>query len=156
MEILYSEVFKEHKPLRYHPENPERLELAIEGLRESDLWRNVREPPEAEVEELLRVHSEEYVERIIELSKRASPLLTPTPMYLQPLGKLLLRLLGQLLKQLGLLSKGKTFILLLLGHQVITPVGGAEHSTHQLSASVSLTTPLEPPLRLKMLLEMQL
>lgn len=77
MEILYSEVFKEHKPLTYHPENPERLELAIVGLRESGLWRNVREPPEAEVEELLRVHSEEYVERIRELSKTGFSFVDP-------------------------------------------------------------------------------
>ncbi|NJE08579.1 histone deacetylase family protein [Thermococcus sp. M39] len=62
--ILYSHIFKEHKPLDYHPENPNRLDFAIEGLKSKNLWQNIIEPNPANIEEILEVHSENYVEMI--------------------------------------------------------------------------------------------
>ena len=77
MEILYSEVFKGHKPLRYNPENPKRLEFAIEGLKECDLWINVEEPPRAEINDILKVHSNEYVKKIQGLSESGFSFIDP-------------------------------------------------------------------------------
>ena len=59
--ILYSPLFLEHRPPGPHPENPDRLLKAIEGLRRRNLWRNVIEPEPVPEKELLRVHTPEYV-----------------------------------------------------------------------------------------------
>ncbi|WP_175058806.1 histone deacetylase family protein [Thermococcus sp. 2319x1] len=114
MEILYSEVFKEHKPLRYHPENPERLELAIEGLRNSGLWMNIREPPEAKVEKLLRVHSEKYVEMIRELSKTGFSFVDPDTYVSQATWKAALKAFGAAVDAARLALKKKDIYLALV------------------------------------------
>jgi acetoin utilization deacetylase AcuC-like enzyme len=70
--VLYSPIFLEHKPPQYHPENPGRLLKAVESLKKTDLWRNVSEPTPVQEEELLRVHSKEYVLEIKEASRSFS------------------------------------------------------------------------------------
>ncbi len=70
--ILYSPAFLEHRPGDYHPENPERLMRAVKSLKRADLWRNVIEPEAIPEEELLRVHSKEYVELVREKSQSFS------------------------------------------------------------------------------------
>ncbi|WP_010480090.1 histone deacetylase family protein [Thermococcus zilligii] len=67
--VLYSQVFLEHRPKNYHPENPGRLERAVESLRKAGLWRPVEPEPVPE-EELLRVHSEDYVKLVKSLGER--------------------------------------------------------------------------------------
>ena len=67
--ILYSDIFREHKPLDYHPENPRRLDFAVAGLKAKNLWRNIVEPTPAGVDEILEVHSENYVEKIRKASQ---------------------------------------------------------------------------------------
>ena len=64
LRILYSPIFKEHKPLDYHPENPKRLDFTIEGLKAKNLWENIVKPTPASIDEILEVHSENYVEKI--------------------------------------------------------------------------------------------
>lgn len=73
-EVLYSPLFREHKPEEYHPENPSRLDYAIEGLKANDLWKNIREPEEATPNDLLGVHERPYVARVRELSKSSGNL----------------------------------------------------------------------------------
>ncbi|USH00577.1 hypothetical protein K1720_03775 [Thermococcus argininiproducens] len=77
MRIFYSEVFKDHKPEGYHPENPKRLELVIEGLKEHALWINVEQPPMAGMNDILKVHSNEYVKKIQGLSERGFSFVDP-------------------------------------------------------------------------------
>lgn len=67
--ILYSPAFLEHGPKNYHPENPERLIGAVESLKRTGLWRNVVEPEPVPEEELLKVHSREYVELVKSLGE---------------------------------------------------------------------------------------
>ncbi|AHF80720.1 histone deacetylase family protein [Thermococcus paralvinellae] len=67
--ILYSPIFKEHKPLNYHPENPKRLDFAIAGLKAKNIWKNIVEPTPASIDEILEVHSENYVEKIRKASQ---------------------------------------------------------------------------------------
>ncbi|ASJ01287.1 histone deacetylase family protein [Thermococcus gorgonarius] len=67
--VLYSPVFLEHKPRDYHPENPGRLERAVGSLKRTGLWENVIGPKPAQEEELLKVHSEDYVELVKSLGK---------------------------------------------------------------------------------------
>ncbi|ASJ07837.1 hypothetical protein A3L11_00790 [Thermococcus siculi] len=62
--VIYSPTFLEHRPSGYHPENPERLLKAVEGLKNAGLWENVLEPEPVPEEELLKVHSKEYVELV--------------------------------------------------------------------------------------------
>ncbi|AFL95611.1 putative histone deacetylase [Thermococcus cleftensis] len=61
--VIYSPVFLEHKPENYHPENPERLLRAVQALKNLGLWDPIEPQPVPE-EELLRVHSKEYVELV--------------------------------------------------------------------------------------------
>ncbi len=69
-QIFYSPIFREHKPEGYHPENPGRLDYAINGLKEHGLWDEERvvEPGEATVGDILKIHDESYVEDIREAS----------------------------------------------------------------------------------------
>ena len=56
----------EHDPGRHHPEGAARLRAVLDALAEpefADLQR--REAPEAELEDLLRVHPHPYVERLL-------------------------------------------------------------------------------------------
>jgi len=68
--IYYDDVFLKHRSFTYHPENPERLKMVIEGLKEKGLWKNIVKPEKAEVEDLLKVHSSDYVEFIREYCER--------------------------------------------------------------------------------------
>ncbi len=64
LRIFYSPVFLQHKTPSYHPESPERLEIAVNALKKHGFWRNVAEPDMPSADELLKVHSREYVEMI--------------------------------------------------------------------------------------------
>jgi len=69
--VIYSPVFLEHRPENYHPENPERLLRAVSSLKRLNLWNPVEPEPVPE-EELLKVHSKDYVELVREKSKAFS------------------------------------------------------------------------------------
>ncbi len=114
MRIFYSEVFKDHKPEGYHPENPKRLEFAVEGLKEFDLWKNVEEPPEAKVEELLRAHSKEYVEKIRELSKTGFSFIDPDTYVSSATWKAALKAFGAAMEAARLALKKKDLYLALV------------------------------------------
>ena len=69
--VIYSPVFLEHRPENYHPENPDRLLRAVNSLKRLDLWKPVEPVPVPE-EELLKVHSRDYVELVREKSRAFS------------------------------------------------------------------------------------
>ncbi|WP_457742943.1 histone deacetylase family protein [Thermococcus sp.] len=69
--VSYSPVFLEHRPENYHPENPDRLLRAVNALKKASLWKPVEPVPVPE-EELLRVHSKDYVELVKERSRTFS------------------------------------------------------------------------------------
>ncbi len=79
--VIYSPLFLEHRPPSYHPENPSRLLTAIKTLEELRLWEPI-EPEPVPDEELLKVHSKEYVERVRKASVRHSHLDSDT--YVSP------------------------------------------------------------------------
>ncbi|ACS32931.1 histone deacetylase family protein [Thermococcus gammatolerans] len=68
---LYSPIFLEHRPRDYHPENPDRLLRAVRALQRLNLWKPIEPVPVPE-EELLMVHSRDYVELIREKSRAFS------------------------------------------------------------------------------------
>jgi acetoin utilization deacetylase AcuC-like enzyme len=56
----------EHDPGQYHPESPFRLRAVLEALEGPDFARlERREAPEAELEDLARVHPRGFVERLL-------------------------------------------------------------------------------------------
>lgn len=62
--VFYSEEFRYHSPKPYsHPESPERLDWALEGVRLAG-WR-LREPGPGDVSVFLRVHTREYYEAVM-------------------------------------------------------------------------------------------
>ena len=66
MKIYYDNVFLKHRPVGYHPENPERLKIVRRALEERGYWKNLVKPKVAEVEDLLKVHDGSYVEFVRE------------------------------------------------------------------------------------------
>lgn len=65
--IVRDERFMEHQMGPYHPESPERLEVIYAMLDGADMQGGFREVPvrRAEMEELLLIHSPEYVEELV-------------------------------------------------------------------------------------------
>jgi acetoin utilization deacetylase AcuC-like enzyme len=56
----------EHDPGRHHPEEPARLRAVLDALADPEFARlERREAPEAELEDLLRVHPRPHVERLL-------------------------------------------------------------------------------------------
>ena len=70
--IGYSDAFLEHKPppQSYHPENPNRLIIAIEALRREGIWRYAKLLGYVSTDANLakKVHSPDYVELVKRLS----------------------------------------------------------------------------------------
>lgn len=64
LKILFSEVFRRHAPPFPHPESPERLATALEALKPLSSLITLKEPAPASVEDLLRVHDPQYLERV--------------------------------------------------------------------------------------------
>ena len=64
--FITDDLFLEHRPPAGHPERPERLEGLVMHLRESELWRQARHisARPAEIEDLLRVHSEAQIRAV--------------------------------------------------------------------------------------------
>ena len=64
--IVRDERFMEHQMGPYHPESPERLEVIYAMLDGADMRGHFQEVPvrRAEIEELLLIHSPEYVEEL--------------------------------------------------------------------------------------------
>ncbi len=64
--IVRDERFMEHQMGSYHPESPERLEVIYAMLDGTDMRGQFQEVPvrRAEIEELLLIHSPEYVEEL--------------------------------------------------------------------------------------------
>ena len=65
--LLYSHpICLEHDPGRHHPESPARLRAVLAALDEPEFARlERREAPEADFDDLLRVHSRRHVERTL-------------------------------------------------------------------------------------------
>ncbi|HDY72238.1 MAG TPA: histone deacetylase [Nitrospirae bacterium] len=64
--FLYSDVYLSHRTPQGHPESPERLRAIVEGINRSELAGLLLPiPPEkASFEDIERVHTHEYIERI--------------------------------------------------------------------------------------------
>ena len=57
-----------HRPGDSHPERPERLTAVLDALGDADVPLEPQEARQAEVEELLRVHPQAYVDRVFALA----------------------------------------------------------------------------------------
>jgi acetoin utilization deacetylase AcuC-like enzyme len=71
--LIYSENFKKHDPRPFpHPENPERLNRMLEGLKKYSILRNLKplNPPLEDPRIFLEVHSKEYLDYILTVRKR--------------------------------------------------------------------------------------
>lgn len=68
MLLVYSEDFKLHDTPdgSWHPERPERLDIALEGLKRSGLHGDLKrvEPPQGDVGVYRKVHTPEYIEEV--------------------------------------------------------------------------------------------
>lgn len=73
--IVKDERYLDHDPGRFHPESPKRLDAIYSALEKADMKRLfLNLPPRpATREELLRIHSDQYVDRILSMAgKRRS------------------------------------------------------------------------------------
>jgi len=64
--IVRDESYLKHQPGAFHPESPRRLETIYEMLQDQDMKENYRELPvrEATEEELLFIHSKDYIDTV--------------------------------------------------------------------------------------------
>lgn len=73
--IVYDDVFLEHEPWMPHPENPNRLRIALKGLEEYGLlgtkYTVIAKPFEVGIELVRKVHVKGYVDYILRLSEKA-------------------------------------------------------------------------------------
>jgi len=78
VKVFYSDKFLLHEPPEgvYHPERPERLRLALEGVGKARVGELV-EPCEGRVEAFLEVHDESYYQRVVESAKHGPSWLDP-------------------------------------------------------------------------------
>lgn len=65
MTIVFHERYLDHRQGGFmHPESPERLEGTISRLKKEGLWKDVLTPGPAKMEDLLLVHTEEYLDML--------------------------------------------------------------------------------------------
>ena len=79
--IIYHEKYLEHNLGLGHPESPERLKKTMEVLKKIIDKPNIEllEPSQASEEDLLRVHTKNYVKKIRSMSQKGSALTLDTP-----------------------------------------------------------------------------
>jgi acetoin utilization deacetylase AcuC-like enzyme len=65
MTIVFHERYLAHRQGGYsHPESPERLEATIARLKKEGFWKDILTPGPAKMEDLLRVHTEGYLDML--------------------------------------------------------------------------------------------
>jgi acetoin utilization deacetylase AcuC-like enzyme len=65
MTIVFHERYLDHRQGGFmHPESPERLEATISRLKKEGFWKDVLTPGPAKMEDLLLVHTEEYLDML--------------------------------------------------------------------------------------------
>ncbi|RDD53560.1 MAG: histone deacetylase family protein [Candidatus Korarchaeota archaeon NZ13-K] len=64
LELIVPSKHQLHRPPSYHPERPERMEIAISGLRESGFDLRMRHPEPRGAEILTKVHEGAYVDHV--------------------------------------------------------------------------------------------
>jgi len=75
--VIYDEVHLKHKPLFSHPERPERVSSIYNFLNEKNFFSNIDliKPSEAKKEDILRVHTEEHYNFVVESIEKGKSLL---------------------------------------------------------------------------------
>jgi len=111
MEILYSEDFLLHEPPYPHPENPNRLRVALRSVRGLG---EVVEPPPASIADVLRVHSEGYVKSIVEAVERAPVMIDDDTYVSKDTLRAALRAVGASIYSSNRLAGGPSVILALV------------------------------------------
>lgn len=64
--FVYDDVFLTHETGEWHPENKQRLEHIVKGLRDSDIWGKIThiKPRQATFEEISLIHTKPYIEKV--------------------------------------------------------------------------------------------
>jgi len=75
--VIYDEAHLKHKPLFSHPERPERVSSIYNFLNEKNFFSNIDliKPSEAKKEDILRVHTEEHYNFVVESIEKGKSLL---------------------------------------------------------------------------------
>jgi acetoin utilization deacetylase AcuC-like enzyme len=105
--VVYDEIFHRHDTGPWHPESPQRLK-AVEGAIEGLADKIVRIPPrEASREDLLLVHSPEYIERIFNIDKSEIVMLDPDTAFSPQTREVSLAAVGGVLEAADRIMKGE-------------------------------------------------
>ncbi len=79
--IVYDNIFLEHKPWFPHPENPNRLKIALKGLEEHGILNNryvsIVKPSKGDLDLVYKVHVKGYVDYVLRLSRKAPAEIDP-------------------------------------------------------------------------------
>ena len=77
--FLYDDLFLKHDAGKFHPENPQRLESIVKGIRDAGLWDQLAHvpPKPATEEQILMAHTRDHFEAIRSYSARKSVQIDP-------------------------------------------------------------------------------
>lgn len=77
--FFYDDLYLKHDAGKFHPENPQRLEAILQGLKDAGLWEKLIHvtPQPATEEQILMAHTSEHFEAIREYSSRRSVQIDP-------------------------------------------------------------------------------
>jgi len=108
--LVYSNKYLGHKPPINHPERPARINIAYEALRTYDLVEHVTivEPRRAHVNDLLKVHSEDYIRNIEATSRSSVGFLDGDTYVVHDTYDVALYAVGGVLEAIDRMLKGKT------------------------------------------------
>ena len=91
-----------------HPEKPARLEVVLEGLRESHAGQDWREAPLAKLGDLRRVHDESLLQAVLDSNFEGRRRLDPDTLICPQSGAAALRAAGAAVAGVDAVMKGET------------------------------------------------
>lgn len=69
--FIYDDIFACHDTPAWHPESPIRVEYLVDFLKKTEVWDRLihLQPQRATIEDILRVHDRDYIDRVLSIDK---------------------------------------------------------------------------------------
>jgi len=105
--IVFDKSYLSHDNGPMHPESPDRLKSVLEAINELEAEKINITPREAVIDELLLVHNQEYVEKILALETKEIIMLDPDTAFSPGTREASLKAVGGVLDAVDTVSDGK-------------------------------------------------
>ena len=105
--ILFDKSYLSHDNGPMHPESPDRLKSVLEAVEELEAEKINITPREAAIDELLLVHNQEYVKKILSLETKEIIMLDPDTAFSPGTKEASLKAIGGVLDAVDMIAKGR-------------------------------------------------